>query len=378
MSRHALRETEVPNAVAGAPRPEVLAGAKTTPELMAKLHAGIALAKLKGGPQGYTKASTPVLDILVTTSADDTKRMGKAGQDDYFRRALTFIADKFGGMDNVLTAAIHRDETTPHMQVLVMPLDRTTSRFSASKMIGGPVDLSQLQDAFHQACGEPHGLLRGEKGSRAKHVPVKHLYAAMNADGGEVPAFVPVPPAPGMTDRLRPGYAEKKQAHADALAKNEATRKKLAAQAKTGRMMHPELVARNAEKYREGVRLAAVVKGAQTSAEADLAKAQAVALATRNDLREVQAQVQAADGFWTKSGAQMLDKWTATMAPEMVQRVARALNIELVAGKSLLDQMRRQGRGQTLLACAQLLDKTLDGAMQEVVEKGPVERSRER
>jgi hypothetical protein len=274
----------------------VLAGAKTTPELMAKLHAGIALAKLKGGPQGYTKASTPVLDILVTTSADDTKRMGKAGQDDYFRRALTFIADKFGGMDNVLTAAIHRDETTPHMQVLVMPLDRTTSRFSASKMIGGPVDLSQLQDAFHQACGEPHGLLRGEKGSRAQHVPVKHLYAAMGA-GGEVPTFVPVPPAPGMTDRLKPGYAAKKQAHADALAANETARKKLAGQAKTGRMMHPAMIARQAEKYRETVRLAAVVKGAQTSAEADLAKAQAVALATRNDLRELQVQAQAADGF---------------------------------------------------------------------------------
>jgi hypothetical protein len=74
----------------------------------------------------------------------------------------------------------------------------------------------------------------------------------------------------------------------------------------------------------------------------------------------------------------MLDKWTRVMAPEMVQRVARALNIELMAGKPLLDQMRRQGRGQTLLGCAQLLDKTLDGSMRQVVERGPVERPMER
>lgn len=242
MSRHALREDAVPNAIPGAPKPEVLVGAATTPELMAKLHAGIALAKQKGGSQGFTKASTPVLDILVATSADDPARMGKAGQDDYFKRALKFIARQFGGMENILTAAIHRDETTPHMQVLVMPLDRTTHRFAASKMIGGPKGLSAMQDGFWEACGKPHKLNRGEKGSRAAHVPVKKLYSAMNA-GAEIPKLLDVPPAPGMTDRLLGGYAAKKNAHDDALAKNAEMRKRLAEQAKTGRMMHPAMIA---------------------------------------------------------------------------------------------------------------------------------------
>ena len=148
MSAHALREVEVPNAVAGAPRPEVLAGARTTPELLTHLRAGVVQAKALGGPQGITKASVQVLDLLVTTSAADTARMGKAEMDAYFRLALEFIAAKFGGMANILTAAIHRDETTPHMQVLVMPLDRETNRFSSSKMIGGPAGMSKLQDTF--------------------------------------------------------------------------------------------------------------------------------------------------------------------------------------------------------------------------------------
>lgn len=380
MSRHALREADVPNAISGAPKPEVLAGATTTKEVMAKLHAGITLAKAQGGPQGFTKASTQVLDILVTTSADDTKRIGKAGQDDYFRRALEFIGQQFGGIGNILTAAIHRDETTPHMQVLVMPLDRTTSRFSAAKMIGGPMGLSKLQDAFHEACGARHELLRGEKGSRAKHVPVKVLYTAME-NGDDVPAFVSVPPAPSVTDRLRPDYAAKKQAHTDALAKNEASRKKLTALAKTGRMMHPKMIARQAGRYREAVRLEAVVKEAQAAAAADLVKVQSLTMATRADLREVQTQAQAADSFWTKSGAQAIDKLSAQMAPEMIQRVARSLNIELVAGKPLLDQMRRQGRGRTLLECAQLLDKTVDGVLQQHVitqREGEAPRPRER
>lgn len=384
MSVHAFRETPVPNAIAGAPPPEVIAGATTTAEVMAKLKAGIAHAKTHGGPQGFTKASVPVLDILVTTSAEDPKRMGKAGQDDYFKRALSFIAAKFGGMANILTAAIHRDETTPHMQVLVMPLDRETNRFAAAKMIGGPKGLSALQDAFHADVGKRHGLKRGEKGSKARHVPVKQLYAAMN-EGMDAPKFQSVPPAPGMVDRLKPGYQEKKKAREDALAANAKIRKKIEQQAKTGRMMHPEMVARQAERYRENVRQEALLATQKTEAYA--AKSEA-----RNELERVQKkldviieathemrlQSQAVDRLWEKAGAKVLDKWTPHMAPEMVKRVAAQLGIELVAGKPLLDQMRRQGRGSTLIECAERLDKALDGALHVHVQSGQAQRDIER
>lgn len=373
MSRHALRESPVPNAIADAPPPEVIAGATTTPELMARLKAGIAQAKAQGGPQGFTKASIPVLDILITTSRDDAGRMGKTGQDAYFRQALDFLAKKFGGMANILTAAVHRDETTPHMQVLVMPLDRETNRFSAAKMIGGPVGLSQLQDAFHADVGQRHGLKRGEKGSRAKHVPVKHLYKAMN-DGAEVPKFVPVPPAPGMLDRLKPGYQDKKKAHELAMAKNLKTRETIQTQAKTGRMMHPKMIERQADRYRESVRLEALAKHGQIKAEEDRKASQELAQIAKKAEVETRQLAQAADRLWEKGGAAVLDKWTKHMAPEMVKRVAGQLGIELVAGRPLLDQMRRQGRGSTLIQCAERLDKTLDSAMHQHVYSGQAQR----
>lgn len=384
MSVHALRETPVPNAIAGAPPPEVIAGATTTAEVMTRLKAGIAQAKAQGGPQGFTKASVPVLDILVTTSSDDPKRMGKAGQDDYFKRALSFIAKKFGGMANILTAAIHRDETTPHMQVLVMPLDRDTNRFAASAMLGGPKGLSALQDEFHAEAGKPHGLRRGIKGSKAKHVPVKQFYAAMNA-GETPPKLVMVPPAPGMVDRLKPGYKDKKKAHDDAVAANVKIYKRLEVQAKNGRMMHPKMIEREAERYREMVRQEALL--ATQKAEAYAAKSEA-----RHELEKVQkkmdditeatqemrVQANAVDRLWEKAGAKVLDKWTVHMAPEMVKRVARELNIELVEGKPLLDQMRRQGRGATLIECAERLDKTLDGILHPHVYQGQAEREIQR
>jgi len=384
MSVHALREVEVPNAITGAPKPEVLAGATTTPELMQRLKDGIALAKAQGGPQGFTKASVPVLDILVTTSRDDPARMGKAGQDSYFRKALDFLAEKFGGMANILTAVIHRDETTPHLSVLLMPLDRTTHRFSAAKMIRGPKGLSELQDEFHLQVGKQHGLLRGEKGSTAQHVPVRQLYAAMNA-GESPPKLVPVPNAPGMVDRLKPGYADKKRAHEVAIALNKKTYARLEKQAKTGRMLHPKMIERQAERYRAAVHLEAstkdnLVKAAairKASAE-DRKVAHELATIARKAESDMIELAQTADRRWEKGGASVLDKWTRTMAPEMVARVAKQLGIELVAGRPLLDQMRRQGRGSTLIECADRLDRAIDGTLHGHVYSGQAQRDIDR
>ena len=75
--------------------------------------------------------------------------------------------------------------------------------------MGNRTALSALQDDFHEAVAKPFGLLRGEKRTNAKHVPVRALYAAMNA-GAEPPDFRPVPPELTMGERLRlNGYQKK-------------------------------------------------------------------------------------------------------------------------------------------------------------------------
>lgn len=373
MVAHALRETAVPNAIEGAPPPAVLVGATTTAEAMGVLKATIVQAKKLGGTQGFTKASTPVLDILVTASHADMQKMSKTDQDNYFKRALKFIAAEFGGKENILTAAIHRDETTPHMQVLVMPFDRTTNRFSASKMIGGPVGLSAIQDRFHADCGAPHGLQRGEKGSKAKHVPVRVLYAQM-AKGVEPPRFMEVPAALGALERLKPGYgakkAENEAARAAAIKNNADERKRLNDQAKSGRMMSPALVERQAARYRKNVKLELAMKASEASAAADKVKAADDRTATAKALQdikhatvELQNQAQTADRIWTKSGASMIDKWSKTMAPEMRARLARSLNIDLKPGQGIVDQMRAAGKGKTLMECVQLANVHLDGIL---------------
>ena len=57
------------------------------------------------------------------------------------------------GAENVLCAAIHRDETTSHLQVLIAARHEG-GRLSSSKLMGNRTALSALQDDFHEAVAK--------------------------------------------------------------------------------------------------------------------------------------------------------------------------------------------------------------------------------
>jgi hypothetical protein len=342
MLKHALREAAVPNAEAGAGRPEVLAGDLTSAAALGRLQAA-----LKAAPR-VQKNTVQALDLLVTASRADMLAWPRERQDAYFKDALEMLASRFGGMANVLTAVIHRDESTPHMQVLVMPRDQG-GRFSAIKMIGGPVGLRKLHDDFHAQIGKKYGLLRGEKGERVEHVPIKQFYAHMAKAGADpIPAYQQLPAEPTLSDRLTGKADEIDAERARVTAHNKHTRERLASAARVAAAVHPTNIARQAARYR-----------AALAAKDDLKKAEhAHAAAAQLELEARNARA-AAEHFWDKNGAVALDRLTKTMDPRIVDQAAKQLGIELVAGKPLIDQMRRQGRGDTLIQCAALLDKTL-------------------
>ena len=71
---------------------------------------------------------------------------------------MQWLADRFGGSDNILSADIHRDESTPHLHVLLLPL--IDGRMVGSNALGGPPQLLKLQADFHAAVCVPYGLKR--------------------------------------------------------------------------------------------------------------------------------------------------------------------------------------------------------------------------
>jgi len=79
------------------------------------------------------------------------------------------------GAENVVAAVFHKDELTPHIQAVVVPIDER-GKLCASHWLDGPAKLSQLQDRYHATVADL-GIERGVKGSVAEHQTVREYYA---------------------------------------------------------------------------------------------------------------------------------------------------------------------------------------------------------
>lgn len=217
MARHALREASTPNADPAKVTENTVMGPSTAAGVMADLRAKL--------PEKRRKDAVPCIELFIGASPEAMRAMTRKQQDAYFKRALGWIGERFGGKGNMVSAVVHRDETTPHMQVLLVPL--LDGKLNAKRLVGNRGDMQQMQTDFAEKVGAPHGLRRGEKGSRAKHTSIKQFYGAMEAAGRPeaLPPRVPVPrplPEPGMfaSEAKREAYAKREKERAEAMAAN--------------------------------------------------------------------------------------------------------------------------------------------------------------
>jgi len=115
-------------------------------------------------------------------------KMGRTGGK-YFDDALTWLRQRHGA-ENLISAHIHRDETTPHMVVYVVPRDG--DKLNAKKWLGGKAALSKMQTDFAENIGQKFGLQRGIEGSKATHKTIREFYGELGqATQPEIPAITP-------------------------------------------------------------------------------------------------------------------------------------------------------------------------------------------
>ena len=169
--QHTFRERETPNADPARIRDNtVLAGAEDS--------RGVLDAWRARAPEKIRANAVHGLEYFIGGSPGALNAMSREDQDAYFRRALDWIEERHG-KENVLSAVIHRDEATPHMTVMTIPLD-DRGRLNARALVGDRGKLSAMQTDFAERVGQPHGLERGVQGSKATHERVKSAYAHLN------------------------------------------------------------------------------------------------------------------------------------------------------------------------------------------------------
>lgn len=171
--------------------------------------------------------------VVVTASPEFFEQLGWVKGEpapeavkEYFDKAYALVLEQFGfrGTDkNILSAKVHYDETTPHLQVDYIPIvenyqkkvyekdengkvkrtekgtpiqakdengktifeevkgEPKVSRADFWRERGGKNSYSLLQDTFFEKLGKRYGLERGEAGSNAKH-KTNHQYHKEQAD----------------------------------------------------------------------------------------------------------------------------------------------------------------------------------------------------
>lgn len=114
--------------------------------------------------------------------------------------SMRWLIDEWG-RDNVVSAVLHLDETTPHIQAIVVPIDPDSGRMNAARWLDGRQALSGLQDRYAEAVSSL-GLQRGVRGSAAAHTEIREWYGHLQQAVPRIPE--PEVQVPGVLLRERP------------------------------------------------------------------------------------------------------------------------------------------------------------------------------
>lgn len=172
-ARHTFREEPTPNADPRRQHKNRYTGAQAS--------AGV-LSALRGLlPARRRKDAVLAIEYLITASPEFFKEAGSDTlhtRGGFFNAALDFLRHKHG-KQNVISAALHLDEKTPHLVAYVVPIS-AAGNLCAKDFLGGKGKLRRLQSDFFEQVGVKFKLERGVPGSRATHQKVQRFYSEIN------------------------------------------------------------------------------------------------------------------------------------------------------------------------------------------------------
>ena len=127
-------------------------------------------------PEKRRKDAVLAVEYVMTASPEWFAKATPEQEKAFFEQSLQWLADKYGA-DRIVTASIHRDESTPHLSAFVVPLTHD-KRLSAKEFIGSRDKMRADQTSYAGYVADL-GLERGIEGSKATHQTIQQHYAAV-------------------------------------------------------------------------------------------------------------------------------------------------------------------------------------------------------
>lgn len=210
--QHAFRERNTPNADPEATWANEVNGASSSEAVLAAVTSRIKEIA------AVDKQATLCVEYLITASPDQFRPGGtiRGRWNGFFEDSLKWVKEKHGA-ENVVSSVVHKDETTPHMTVYVVPVvqrEACTRKRSVSIKGGGRVlkefavparselsgkhffgdrrKLADMQTDFAERVGKSYGLERGKHRAigdeRIDHKSIKQFWTEMDAIKKEIEA----------------------------------------------------------------------------------------------------------------------------------------------------------------------------------------------
>ncbi|OJV38818.1 MAG: mobilization protein [Bacteroidia bacterium 43-41] len=151
------------------------------------------------------KNQVRAIRVLLTGSPDEMKQIESEGKlDDWCDDNLHWLRKTYG-VENIVSAVLHLDETTPHIHATLVPIVNTerkkkkseaqvkknyrkknpnAARLSADDVMTR-VKLKEYQDTYAEAMAK-YGLQRGIDGSEARHIGTSQFYRELFAKNEEL------------------------------------------------------------------------------------------------------------------------------------------------------------------------------------------------
>ena len=117
-------------------------------------------------PTKPRKDAVLMASFVIGSDGEFFKGLTPAEQEDFFAQCTRYFADKYG-KENIISAVVHNDETTPHLHLNLMPIRNWRL---CCKDLFNRAELTKLQTDFHEAVGKRWVLERGSEGSPKKHL----------------------------------------------------------------------------------------------------------------------------------------------------------------------------------------------------------------
>ncbi len=140
--------------------------------------------------KGQIKTVSNVMcELIITSDKEFFETIGEEETKRYFKMAYNFVANYQNlGEENIISAKVHMDETTPHLHIVFVPvvhkLDKKSgkqiNKIACSEFWKGRESYKKLQDSFYKCvCENGFDLERG-KNIQAQHLSMEKFKQVTN------------------------------------------------------------------------------------------------------------------------------------------------------------------------------------------------------